>query len=83
MVAEPARTVGPNDIGWVGSLVETFRGGFALIGNVINHVIGHVIRSRPAVKPNSFPRGIVNCLLARIPQIGIPCGDQKVGSTCI
>jgi hypothetical protein len=27
-----------------------------MIGNVINHVIGHVIRSLPAVKPNSLTR---------------------------
>jgi hypothetical protein len=56
MAAEPARTVGPNDIDWVRSLAETFRGGFVMIGNVINHVIGHVIRSLPAVKPNSLTR---------------------------
>jgi hypothetical protein len=27
-----------------------------MIGNVINHVIGHVIRSLAAVKPNSLTR---------------------------
>jgi hypothetical protein len=26
-----------------------------MIGNVINHVTGHVIRSLPAVKPILFP----------------------------
>ena len=54
-----------------------------MIGNVINHVIGHVIRSLPAVKPNSLtppsPRDANNRLLKSTSQKKLIQVDPQSG----